>query len=67
MSEREVFGGNHERTGAHVIENAKLVQPPPARAGPSRTRPCAHLPTRGHVPACPDGAPRLHACPVVSS
>eukprot|EP00966_Prymnesium_polylepis_P253152 5851084-Prymnesium_polylepis.1 len=30
------------------------------------TRPCAHPPTRGHVPARPDRAPRLPACPVVS-
>ena len=35
MSGREVFEGNRERMGAHVIENGKLVQPPPARAGPS--------------------------------
>ena len=35
MSGREIFEGNHERMGAHVIENAKLAQPPPARAGPS--------------------------------
>ena len=30
------------------------------------TRPCTHPPTRGYVPVCPDGAPRLPACPVVS-
>eukprot|EP00966_Prymnesium_polylepis_P211541 4898741-Prymnesium_polylepis.1 len=35
MSGREVFKGNHERMGAHVIGNTKLAQPPPARAGPS--------------------------------
>jgi hypothetical protein len=38
MSGREVFEGNHERMGAHVIENAKLAQPPPPRAGPNRKR-----------------------------
>eukprot|EP00966_Prymnesium_polylepis_P099931 2313549-Prymnesium_polylepis.1 len=38
MSGREVFEGNHERMGAHVIENAKSAQPPPARAGPSPVR-----------------------------
>jgi hypothetical protein len=37
MSGREVFEGNHERMGAHVIENAKLAQPPPPRAGPNRS------------------------------
>eukprot|EP00966_Prymnesium_polylepis_P022249 511999-Prymnesium_polylepis.1 len=36
MSGREVFEGNHERMGAHVIENANLAQPPPPRAGPNR-------------------------------
>eukprot|EP00966_Prymnesium_polylepis_P244372 5652048-Prymnesium_polylepis.2 len=36
MSGREVFEGNHERVGAHVIENAKLAQPPPPRAGPNQ-------------------------------
>eukprot|EP00966_Prymnesium_polylepis_P193454 4484191-Prymnesium_polylepis.1 len=42
MSGREVFEGDHERMGAHVIENAKLAQPPPPRAGPNR-RPRAPL------------------------
>jgi hypothetical protein len=32
-----------------------------------RTRPCAHPPTRGYVPVCPDGASCLPACPVVAS
>eukprot|EP00966_Prymnesium_polylepis_P268053 6192501-Prymnesium_polylepis.1 len=40
MSGREVFEGNHERMGAHVIEYAKLAQPPPPRAGPNPV--CAH-------------------------
>eukprot|EP00966_Prymnesium_polylepis_P236737 5475287-Prymnesium_polylepis.1 len=35
MSGREVFEGNHERMGAHVIEHAKLAQAPPPRAGPN--------------------------------
>ena len=39
MSGRDVFEGNHERMGAHVIENAKLAQPPPPRAGPNRLGP----------------------------
>eukprot|EP00966_Prymnesium_polylepis_P049695 1150213-Prymnesium_polylepis.1 len=26
----------------------------------------SHPPTRGYVPACPDGTPCLPACPVVS-
>eukprot|EP00966_Prymnesium_polylepis_P191163 4430727-Prymnesium_polylepis.1 len=39
MSGREVFEGNHERMGAHVIKNAKLAQPPPPRAGPNRPTP----------------------------
>eukprot|EP00966_Prymnesium_polylepis_P082498 1910026-Prymnesium_polylepis.1 len=27
---------------------------------------CTHTPTRGYVPVCPDGAPHLPSCPVVS-
>eukprot|EP00966_Prymnesium_polylepis_P078342 1816378-Prymnesium_polylepis.1 len=53
MSGREVFEGNHERMGANVIENAKLAQPPPPRAGPNPkvASTAARVTAKGRLPA----------------
>eukprot|EP00966_Prymnesium_polylepis_P111361 2575639-Prymnesium_polylepis.1 len=36
MSGWDNLEGKNKRTGARVVENAKLRQPPPPRAGPRR-------------------------------
>ena len=48
------FEGSNERMGAHVIENAKLREPPPPRAGPNLARTDDSRRTERNAAVAPD-------------